>query len=197
MLLKSKLRERLLGEREALSAGEVEVRSQKIFKTFQKHLSEILTADYQNVGLYYPIRGEVDSRFFFKFFKARKKACLFPKVSGKTMAFYEVGDWSELQVGSLGIGEPRPKASQKPVLPDVVLVPGVGFSTAAFRLGFGVGFYDRAIDEWERQAVREKLRLVGLAYDFQIVPELPIEPHDCPIDFVVTEQEIFKKGSVT
>lgn len=196
---KQALRKQILATRQLLGAGEVEQRSQRVFKNFLSHIDTLLAPDYSSVALYFPIRGEVDTRPFYKYFKARKRRCLFPKMSSPVQSapleFFEVGDWAELSLGALGIGEPRPNLGAVSVRPDVVIVPGIAFSHDAHRVGFGAGYYDRTIEEWGLSGQRELTRLVGIAYDFQLLPQLPSEPHDQVLDYVVAEESIFKKGS--
>ena len=61
------------------------------------------------------------------------------------------------------------------------LVPGVAFSTSGARLGRGKGFYDRFLKN-----LPKRVRKIGLAYDLQIIDSLPIDPHDIPVDIVIT-----------
>ncbi|MEW6057255.1 MAG: 5-formyltetrahydrofolate cyclo-ligase [Bdellovibrionota bacterium] len=191
MLSKQALRDKLLSQRQSLSAGEIDLRSNKIYKNFLENHQTLLPQDYATAALYFPIRGEVDTRLFFQFFKARQKICLLPKVESSELAFYPVRDWSELQLGKFGIGEPKPRTEEVSSVPDVVLVPGVAFSLSGHRLGYGAGFYDRAIKKWGLQAPQRTMRFLGLAYEMQIVQELPFEEHDRQVDCVITEDRIF------
>jgi 5-formyltetrahydrofolate cyclo-ligase len=68
--------------------------------------------------------------------------------------------------------------------PVLVLVPGVGFDVSCVRLGRGQGFYDRALAALRRDG---RVHAVGLAFDAQIVPELPSESWDERVDAVVSE----------
>jgi 5-formyltetrahydrofolate cyclo-ligase len=113
------------------------------------------------------------------------------------LEFFETADWAELHLGAFGIGEPRPRPGAASLRPDVVLVPGVAFSHDAHRLGFGAGYYDHTLEFWAAAGLRHSIHCLGLAYDFQLVTELPREPHDHVLDYVVTEENIFKKGPST
>lgn len=64
---------------------------------------------------------------------------------------------------------------------DVLLVPGVGFDRERFRLGYGWGCYDRFLAK-----VSPDCLVVGVCFDAQLVESLPHEPHDKPMDFVIT-----------
>lgn len=68
---------------------------------------------------------------------------------------------------------------------DVVLVPLLGFDDKCNRLGFGGGWYDKFL------ATQTGATMIGLAYDFQLVPELPTEQHDVRLSKVVTENRVY------
>jgi len=194
-LSKQDLRKTILRQREGLSAGEVEHRSGRLFATFQANVAELLPSSYAAVALYFPIRGEVDTRPFLKYFLRQKKRVLFPKTdrATKSVQFFEVADFAELRSGVFGVAEPAPRPGQQPVAPDVLLVPGVAFSADCHRLGYGAGYYDRYAAELESSGRRAAVRFVGLAYEFQISDSVHHEPHDHPMDFVVSEEKIFRK----
>ena len=86
----------------------------------------------------------------------------------------------DLKTGQFGIREP---ADACPLIPlnrlDFVLVPGVAFDLQGRRLGRGKGYYDRLLAE-----VRGKT--CGVAFDEQIVEELPLEPHDVLVNCILT-----------
>ncbi|MBI3542331.1 MAG: 5-formyltetrahydrofolate cyclo-ligase [Deltaproteobacteria bacterium] len=192
------MRKKILEQRQALSAGEVAHRSKRILDNFLKHSSELLPEGVESVALYFPIRGEVDTRAFHAHLRSGRKRCLFPRVAKaaklQPLEFFEVADWSELRLGAFGIGEPVPLPGVAPVKPDVVLVPGTAFSLDAHRLGYGAGHYDATVDAWKAEGQRASVRLVGLAYEFQIVERLPSEPHDQRLDFVVGEERFVVGG---
>ena len=113
-----------------------------------------------------------------------KIVCL-PFITGKMrMEAVRVTSLDALVDGEYGIKTVRPEDRQ--VIPveglDVIFVPGTGFSPFGARLGHGGGFYDRYLDK----AVNA-FRLV-LAYDWQIVDEIPVEAHDTLVDEILTEK---------
>jgi 5-formyltetrahydrofolate cyclo-ligase len=69
---------------------------------------------------------------------------------------------------------------------DLVFVPGIVFSELGYRVGYGKGFYDRWLQDVDCAKV------VGLAYDFQVVKEVPIGKCDLPVGFIVTEKKVIK-----
>jgi 5-formyltetrahydrofolate cyclo-ligase len=73
--------------------------------------------------------------------------------------------------------------------PAMAVVPGVGFDRTSMRLGRWQGFYDRALEALRRSG---DVCVVGLAFECQIVPELPTDPWDQPMDYVVTEKRVLR-----
>lgn len=102
------------------------------------------------------------------------------------LALHELGTESELVAGPHGIREPAasaPRVSADEI--DAVLVPGCAFDARGTRVGFGGGYYDRLLPLLEN-AVR-----IGIAYDEQVSADpLPLEPHDEPVDLIVTPTRV-------
>ena len=110
------------------------------------------------------------------------KQLVYPRVDGETLVFEEVNDLSRLAPGAFGVLEPRGGRAVAVDRIDVLLVPGVAFDRSGHRLGYGKGFYDRAIAKCSDNTVR-----VGFAYDFQVVDALPVGEHDQPVAALMTE----------
>jgi 5-formyltetrahydrofolate cyclo-ligase len=91
---------------------------------------------------------------------------------------------ADLARTSLGVLEPRPECACPVEFAsiDLVVVPGTAFDLSGRRLGYGLGYYDRLLAEMN-QALR-----VALAFECQMLPEVPVEPHDLPVDIVLTEE---------
>ena len=104
------------------------------------------------------------------------------------MALYVIADLQrDVAPGYRGILEPQPQRTRAvaPETLDMALVPGVAFDPGGGRLGFGVGFYDRLLSQLPRG-----IPTVGLAFDFQVIPRLPSQPHDVTLDVIVTESRV-------
>jgi 5-formyltetrahydrofolate cyclo-ligase len=88
---------------------------------------------------------------------------------------------------SPGLGLRQPAAGTPiPVsLIDLVIVPGLGFDAHGNRLGRGRGFYDRFLANPEFHGVA-----CALALEQQLIPELPVDPLDRPVDLLVTDAEV-------
>jgi 5-formyltetrahydrofolate cyclo-ligase len=135
------------------------------------------------VAVYAPIGGAVDPDPVAAAARARGVNVVYPRAAaGERVLSFAACEPEALVRGPFGAGEP-PAASKAVPLEaiDCVLLPGVGFSEDGARLGRGAGFYDATLARMPG-ALR-----VGLAFDLQLRPELPREPHDAPLDAVVTE----------
>ena len=144
----------------------------------------------RSVMLYLPARGEVDTWPLLDHFWTRGSEVLLPRCcNGRPgiMEAYAVTSRDELGPGCFGLIEPRSDLA-RPVPapePEVILVPALAFDRRGYRLGFGGGYYDRFLPTltctpW----------LVGPAYGFQLLDEVPVEPWDCPVQLVVTPESI-------
>ena len=111
------------------------------------------------------------------------KRVVVPVVAGRSLRLSEVRDpAAELSPGAFGVWEPRPALRRmiRPERVDLVLVPGLGFDQAGRRLGHGHGYFDRLLTRLPRATAR-----VGVCFAFQLLPHLPVEPHDQPVHRVV------------
>ena len=73
---------------------------------------------------------------------------------------------------------------------DTIFCAGVGFDARGGRLGHGAGFYDRALAFRNVRTHWRGPRLVGIAYAFQVVPNIPVTPTDIRMDYIVTDRGI-------
>jgi 5-formyltetrahydrofolate cyclo-ligase len=88
-----------------------------------------------------------------------------------------------LESGPFGTAHPPARAPL--VEPDTLLLPLIAFDAGGNRLGYGAGYYDRTVAALRRQ---RKMLVVGLAYDEQEVPEVPVGAHDQRLDGIVTDR---------
>ena len=91
---------------------------------------------------------------------------------------------TELFAGPMNILEPAPEGDGRVSVAEgdvaVWIVPGLAFSRSGARLGYGGGWYDRFLAKSSPSSIS-----LGVAYPFQIVDDLPLEPHDLPLSGVV------------
>jgi 5-formyltetrahydrofolate cyclo-ligase len=92
----------------------------------------------------------------------------------------------ELKPSRIGILEPENPAFLPLDNIDLIVVPSIVFDQKGHRIGHGKGYYDRFLARFTR-----KIPMVGLAYDPQVVEEVPAEGHDIPVHFVVSEEKLY------
>ena len=180
---KQALRTVMLSRRRTLGAVDVAAWSRAIQATVLD-LSEYRTA--RSVALYSPVQNEVGTEPILAHAVACGKAVFYPKtVQNDTPELIRVNSAAELRPGRFGIAEPSGAAplagSNSASL--IVFVPGVAFDLLGNRLGRGQGCYDRILSVLPSSAT-----VVALAYEFQIVPMLPIEAWDRRVHYIVTER---------
>jgi 5-formyltetrahydrofolate cyclo-ligase len=89
----------------------------------------------------------------------------------------------------MGLNEPDP--AQNEVKPDVFFIPLAAFDRKGHRLGYGRGYFDASLAQARAE---RKVLAVGLAYNCQEIPAVPISDHDQRLDFVITESETLDFG---
>lgn len=136
--------------------------------------------------LYMATKGEVDTFGIFTSALETGKKVALPMVAGHQLSFHEVSGESDMQPGAYGIREPRPDCPvRQPHEADCILIPGVAFDLSGRRIGYGKGYYDRALHQLEGSG-----RLIGFCFEFQVVEEIVGEPHDVALDLIITEQRV-------
>ena len=183
---KRDLRRRMLACRRALS---VEERASRSAVITEKLLSLDAVQKARTVFAYAAMKDEVQTESLIASLLDRGKRVAIPLVIGKrSMEAALVPSMDALETGAYGILTVR--AEQREILPpqeiDCVIVPGVAFGLDGSRLGMGGGYYDAFLPRAER-AVR-----VAAAFQCQISEDIPSLPYDCGVDWIVTEQGVFK-----
>ncbi len=117
------------------------------------------------------------------------KTVAVPRVHGKTMDFYRIQRWEDLEPGAFGIREPRPDCPLVDISQGLMLAPGVAFDRTGRRVGYGGGYYDRYL------AAHPQLTVWGLAFECQLLEQVPAEETDRRMDQVVTEKG-FRRDSI-
>ena len=106
---------------------------------------------------------------------------------GGKMTWSRIIDLGELTPSHFGILEPRPEFHRVSMTPpdSVAIVPGIAWSIQCHRIGYGGGYFDRFLAAY-------KGATIGLAFDLQIVELWDIQPHDIPLNYVVTESRVYR-----
>jgi 5-formyltetrahydrofolate cyclo-ligase len=184
---KEELRGQMRAQLAAQSAADVRMKSAAIWERLSV-LGEFATAARSLIYVSKPT--EVDTRGLIQQLLAMGRQVCVPWFDGakKQYVASELRDFAlDLKSGQFGILEPRPEAV-RPVSGDGInaaLVPGLAFDETGNRLGRGMGYFDRILRDL--RGVK-----IALAYDFQILSEVPTEAHDTPMDFIVTEKRMIK-----
>ncbi len=183
---KADIRHRFAGLRAGKSSLALAELSSQIAASF---LQSNLLLHASKVALYHPLGNEVDTSAVFSDLISLGKRVFFPRVCGSDLRFFEVSGPENLSPGSFGVAEPPAESAREIAVSDLELmvVPGICFDRFGSRIGYGKGFYDRAMGELSGEKV------CAAAYSFQFVDfELPTEPHDRRVGFVATEHGVFR-----
>ena len=175
------MRERLA----SLSPSQVRARSAAVWERLSV-LPEFVSANWL---LVYVSKGhEIDTHGLIQQLLAIGKHVCVPKFDDAARRYVasELKDFvAELAEGKFGILEPKQEAVRLVGADklDALLVPGLAFDGNGNRIGRGMGFFDRLL----REARGIK---IALAYDFQVLNEVPADAHDVRVDFIVTEKRV-------
>jgi len=115
----------------------------------------------------------------------QKGFCVLPYEDNGELGLAKISDISKLVFGKFGIKEPPRGDIVEPGAVDFALIPGVAFDHEGHRLGYGHGYYDRLLK-------KIRCQLVGLAYEVQILDEIPCEDCDVPVQWIATENRLIE-----
>ena len=118
----------------------------------------------------------------------KKVALPITVVEGKNLVLSEIRNLKRLDEGAFDVLEPMDYAPVAPEEVDLVIVPGVAFDVRGDRLGHGMGYYDKLLKQMPDAL------FVGLAFEFQMVEDIPEEEHDVSVHKVVTEERVIGCG---
>ena len=144
-----------------------------------------LLSDARVVLAYYSLPDEVFTHQLVDDLVAEGKTVLLPRVvDDTTMELRRYTGRQDMAEGALHIMEPIGERLTDYALIDVVLVPGIAFDAAGHRLGRGRGYYDRFLRTMGTVPI-VRPRFIGLCFDFQKVPSVPVDPTDIPVNQVI------------
>ncbi len=149
-----------------------------------KKIEQILWGeDFQSIGLYFPVRGEIDLRSLVFYFQDVGIKIYFPVVKGKELFWGEYERWEWGHWNKWKIWEPQKIVEG---VPDIAVIPGVALDYDGYRIGYGGGYYDRLLG-------KEKIFTIGVTQDRCVFHSLPVEDHDKKMDLVVSESKTIEK----
>jgi 5-formyltetrahydrofolate cyclo-ligase len=182
---KAALRATALSARRELTRGQRQAASQAVVDRL-RGLSELRRVD--SILLYAAVADELDVGGLVRPLREAGVRTLLPRVRGDHLEIVAASDLLTLTLGYRGIHEPAGPPID-PALVDAAIVPGVAFDLRGTRLGRGGGHYDRLLATLPRDCVR-----VGVCFSCQLVPMVPREPHDEPVDVIVTDRAFHRPG---
>lgn len=178
---KKVIRKQIFAARKAVTDSQVDMWSREIAERTAA-LPEFVHA--KRVLAYADYNHEVMTRFLIEAAWNAGKEVAVPKVVGKDMVFYRFTDFGQLAPGYFGIPEPSGDGEAVEWEDALMIMPGVAFDRQNHRVGYGGGFYDRFLEK------HPNILRVAVAFDFQILEEVPTEPTDIFPQVIVTENEI-------
>jgi 5-formyltetrahydrofolate cyclo-ligase len=187
--VKTDLRRHALARRDLVTAREAHEAAAAI-RERATALVETISADAKLeapvVSVYWPIRSELNTRPLIEALADKGYRTVLPVMHRvrHPLVFRAFAPGDELVKGPFGLSEP---ADHRPLFdPDIVFAPLAAFDRRGCRLGYGGGIYDATLAE-----LRAKKRVVaiGLAYACQEAEQVPTEPHDQRLGYLLTERE--------
>lgn len=158
----------------------------EVFRAVERTAAFMLA---DRILIYNSLPDELSTREFINKWSSRKSFFL-PRVNGVNLELLPY-ERTRLHLGAFHIEEPDGTDIADPATMELIIVPAVALDGACNRLGRGRGFYDRLL-------AQTRATTLGVGYDFQLVADgLPSEPHDVPLDMVITETHVIrnKKGT--
>ena len=201
VLAKDRIRSRMRRRRAALDPDEVDSSSAIVVSGIGSLMPSLLGTGL--IASYRAVRGEVCLDGLTG--SEHRDRLTFPRVNGRDLEFVAVfegragvrGRSRSFAIGAFSVPEPVDGRIAALADHDVVLVPLTAFDERCQRVGQGGGFYDRALALSARGGggVRRRPVAIGVAYAFQQVDEVPLDPWDVPLDAVVTDSGLFTASS--
>jgi 5-formyltetrahydrofolate cyclo-ligase len=186
-MMKKELRSTIMKKRHCLSNVEILERSRRIKQRIFA-LEEFKEA--QTILFYVSYGNEVSTHEMITESLAMGKQVIVPKVNEKdhTLCLSSLTKWEDLAPCSYSILEPRPECVNEVPLEsiDLLILPGVVFDEQGNRIGHGYGYYDRLLQK------DSKAHVLALAFECQIVKEIPTEKHDRRVEKIITEDRVIE-----
>lgn len=184
---KSQLRQSIEQRLKSMSTKDLEAESRSICRRILEHLPKDAT-----VCAYVALKTEVNLTMLIDECMKNGQKIYLPCFIGDALGFREFTGWDNLIKGQLGIREPlHDSAVMTADEADIVLVPGRAFDREGKRLGRGNGGYDLWIQDQKQK--NPNTQYWGVAYEYQIVNDIPMEAHDQGMDAVVTPREFIER----
>jgi 5-formyltetrahydrofolate cyclo-ligase len=139
------------------------------------------------VLFYASFRSEVNTELMIADALEQGKTVILPKVHKEEnrLTKHVINGLEELSPGYMDIPEPEKGEECKVEDIHMLVIPGVAFDRSGARIGYGGGYYDRLLPR-----IKGRRTIAALAFEAQIFDQLPTEPHDVKVDYIVTEKRV-------
>ncbi len=192
---KRTLRKLALQRRDKLSQEQIAAKSHAIA---QRVLRLQMWQDARVVMGYHAFNSEVRTDELLNAALQQGKRIVLPRVclQRRELDLYYIDGLTDewLELSKWGIREPKPDRCQPAQLADIdlILVPGVAFDTFGGRIGYGGGYYDRLL---ARLTPDQQRCVIGLAFEEQIVLDVPLNFFDFRVPLIVTDKRLIRTGA--
>lgn len=192
--IKDALRREITAIRDALSPADRAARSAAIAARLLD-LPQLIEAEC--VMLYSSFRSEVETPNLIATLLSQGKSVVLPKVNRqtRTLDLYAIADLeADTAPGPWSIKEPVPARTElvSPRDLDFLIVPGVAFDEQGHRCGYGGGYYDDLLARLRHRLEPEQV--VAVAFELQVVPQVPARAKDIPVPYIATETRLIHCG---
>ncbi len=186
-MLKDEMRKKYTKIREEIPHDIRVMKSTMIWKYFC-NLS--FYKDAEMIMTYVNTKSEVTTYQLIPLLLAQGKRVCVPKCVGDSLVPYEITDLSQLKAGVFGVLEPSQELIDKGILKEIskneiniAVCPGLAFDFLGHRLGYGKGYYDRFLQDFEGIKI-------GFSFDLSLTPEIEVNEHDIPMNIIITESGV-------
>jgi 5-formyltetrahydrofolate cyclo-ligase len=171
-------RARLLDLRRNMTASEHRSASEAIARSLREYLPP---GTQELLGCYWPFRREFNCVPYMRDTVRAGGGVALPVVRGRGQPL-EFRRWTEDAVMEKGVWNIPHPAESPPVFPSALLIPLVGFDDAGYRLGYGAAYYDMTLASLPGRPLA-----VGVGFEFSRLPSIHPQPHDRPMEAIITE----------
>jgi len=177
---KEELRKQISEKRKTLSDEFIAINSKEIAR---KLFSMDEYKDAETIYIYMDFKSEVSTKEIIEDALLKGKRVAIPKVVNDEIEFYYINSINDVSIGNFGIREPISSNLAQNELP-LIIIPGVAFDKNRHRIGYGRGFYDKYL------AKNKVVAKIALAFEFQLMEEIPFDDYDEILDIIITEKSI-------
>ncbi len=184
-MLKSKLRAEMRDKLAQISGADYRAWNDALAQLFFRN--PVIQRAHR-IMIYYSVRNEVVTTGIIQKLLENDKTVALPIcIADRNLRAGLITSCDQLVSAKFGLFEPKPDSETiAPEQLELIIVPGLAFDIYGHRLGQGAGYYDRFLTRAFNAVI------IGLAYDFQVLSEIPTEKHDVAIDAIITPTRVIE-----